>query len=57
MSLKNRDPKIYRFLTRIEFYFISKLKSGLWSVSRSKQEQRFLPGSGHEGRTERERFF
>ena len=61
LSVTNKQlkqgPRNFSKKTKIEFYFILKLKSGLWSVSRSKQEQRFLPGSGHEGRTERERFF
>ena len=52
-----QGPRNFSKKTKIGFYFILKLKSGLWNGARSKQEERFLSGSGHEKRTEAERFF
>ena len=46
-----QGPNNFSKKTKIEFYFILKLKSGLWNGARSKQDQR------HEKRTERGTIF
>ena len=52
-----QGPRNFSKKTKIEFYFILKLKSGLWNGARSKQAQRFLSDPDMRKEPNAERFF